>query len=120
MLALVGSDCSSFDHGRQQMELLADLEVTTKAVERVTETIGEDIARRQQQRHPNDETAKRRWVMACQHLLDDGKIEKLVVKLRTLSPEGPELAAVVQTEANYFERNAERMRYPAFRRKDSS
>ena len=37
MLALVGSECSSFDHGRQQLELLADLEVTAKAVERVTE-----------------------------------------------------------------------------------
>jgi hypothetical protein len=49
MLALVGSECSSFDHGRQQMELLADLEVTAKAVERVTETMGAGIARRQQQ-----------------------------------------------------------------------
>ena len=48
MLALVGSECSSFDHGRQQMELLADLEVTAKAVERVTEAIGADIARHQQ------------------------------------------------------------------------
>jgi hypothetical protein len=48
MLALVGSECSSFDHGRQQMDLLADLEVTAKAVERVTERIGADIARRQQ------------------------------------------------------------------------
>jgi hypothetical protein len=63
------------------------------------------------------ETAKRRWVMSCQHLLDDGKIEKLVAKLRTLSPDNPELAAAVRTEANYFERNAERMRYPEFRRK---
>ena len=35
--------------GRQQMELLADLEVTAKAVERVTEAIGADIARRQQE-----------------------------------------------------------------------
>ena len=49
MLALVGSECSWFDHGRQQMELLADLEVTAKAGERVTETIGADIACRQQQ-----------------------------------------------------------------------
>jgi hypothetical protein len=49
MLALVGSECSSFDHGRQQMELLADLEVTAKAVERMTEAIGADIARRQQE-----------------------------------------------------------------------
>ena len=31
------------------MELLADLEVTAKAVERVTEAIEADIARRQQQ-----------------------------------------------------------------------
>jgi hypothetical protein len=261
MLALVGSECSSFDHGRQQMELLADLEVTAKAVERVTEGIGADIARRQQETiqqamqlelpvevgepipkiyvqmdgtglpmvaketegrsgkgedgrahtreaklgcvftqtatddqgrpvrdeesttytgaietaaefsrriyteahqrgwsraqvkvvmgdgadwiwniceeqfpgaiqivdlfharqhlwdlggklHPNDENAKRRWVMAHQHLLDDGKIEKLVTKLRSLAPENPELAAAVRTEASYFERHAERMRYP--------
>ncbi len=265
MLALVGSECSSFDRGRQQMELLADLEVTAKAVERVTETIGADIARREQRTiqqamqlelpvavgqpipvmyvqmdatgvpmvaketegrsgkgedgrahtrdaklgcvftqtttddqgrpvreedsttytgsieiaaefsrriyaeahqrgwsraqkkvvmgdgadwiwnicqeqfpdateivdlyharqhlwelggklHPNDETAKRRWVMTYQHLLDAGKIEKLVVKLRALSLDTPELAASLRTEANYFERNAERMRYPEFRR----
>ncbi len=49
MLALVGSECSSFDRGRQQMELLADLKVSAKAVERVTETIGADIAGREQQ-----------------------------------------------------------------------
>ena len=49
MLALVGSECSSFDRGRQQMELLADLRVTAKAVERVTEAIGADIGCREQQ-----------------------------------------------------------------------
>jgi hypothetical protein len=49
MLALVVSECSSFDHGRQQMELLADLEVTAKTVERVTEAIGADIACLQQE-----------------------------------------------------------------------
>ena len=268
MLALVGSECSSFDHGRQQMELLADLEVTVKAVERVTEAIGTDIARRQQETiqqamqlelpvavgepipkiyvqmdgtglpmvaketegrsgkgadgrahtreaklgcvftqtttddegrpvrddgsttytgaietaaefsrriyteahqcgwgraqvkvvmgdgadwiwniceeqfpgaiqivdlyharqhlwdlggklHPNDEKVKRRWVMAHQHFLDDGKIEKLVAKLRALSPDNPELAAAVRIEANYFERNPERMRYPRFRKQTS-
>jgi hypothetical protein len=43
MLATVGQD-APFDHGRQQMKLLADLEVTTKAVERTAEAIGEDIA----------------------------------------------------------------------------
>jgi hypothetical protein len=47
MLAIVGQE-AAFDHGRQQMKLLADLEVTTKAVERAAEAIGEDIAARDQ------------------------------------------------------------------------
>src|SRR5205814_5261893 len=48
MLTLVGSECSSFERGREQMKLLAGLEVTTKAVERTTESIGADIAQREQ------------------------------------------------------------------------
>ena len=267
MLALVGSECCSFDHGRQQMELLADLEVTAKAVERVTEAIGADVARRQQetiqqtmqlelpvavgqpipkmyvqmdgtglrmvaketegrkgkgedgrahtreaklgcvftqattdnqgrpvrdedsttytgaietaaefsrriyteahqrgwsraqvkvvmgdgadwiwntaeeqfpgviqivdlyharqhlwdlggQFHPNEGKSKRKWVMPLQRLLDRGKIEKLVAKLRSLSPANSELVAAARTEANYFERNTERMRYPKFRKQN--
>ncbi len=47
MMALVGSQ-SSFAQGRQQLELLAALTVTTKAVERHAEAIGADIAVRQQ------------------------------------------------------------------------
>ena len=47
MLALVGSD-APFDHGRRQIELLAGLEVTAKAVERTAELIGGDIALREQ------------------------------------------------------------------------
>ena len=265
MLALVGSECSSFERGREQMDLLAGLEVTAKAVERVTESIGADIARREQETirqamqlelpmvvgqpipamyvqmdgtgvpvvpketegrmgkgedgkahtrdaklgcvftqtstdaegwpvrdeesttytgaietaaefsgriyteafqrgwsraekkvvmgdgaewiwnirqeqfpgaieivdlfharqhlwelgaklHPIDEATKRRWVMAHQHLLDDGKIEQLVAKLRALPGDGPKLTESIQKEANYFEGNAARMRYPEFRR----
>jgi hypothetical protein len=48
MQALVGQD-AAFDDGRQQLALLAGLEVTTKSVERVAETIGRDIARREQE-----------------------------------------------------------------------
>ncbi len=44
MMAVVGSD-ASFDQGREQMELLAGLEVTRKAVERHAEAIGADIAK---------------------------------------------------------------------------
>jgi hypothetical protein len=47
MMAVVGSD-SSFDHGREQMELLAGLTVTTKAVERHAEAIGSDVERQRQ------------------------------------------------------------------------
>jgi hypothetical protein len=48
MQAMVGQE-GSFDHGRQQMQLLAGLEVTTKAVERNAEAIGEDIVKREQE-----------------------------------------------------------------------
>jgi hypothetical protein len=48
MLALVGQE-APFDHGRQQIQLLADLEVTTKIVERTAEALGEDIAAGEQE-----------------------------------------------------------------------
>jgi hypothetical protein len=63
--------------------------------------------------HPSDEPAKRRWVMAHQHLLDDGQIEQLVAKLRALPGDDPKLTESIQKEANYFEGHAARMRYPA-------
>ena len=44
--ALVGQD-TPFDHGREQMKVLAGLEVTAKSVERTAEAVGEDIARRE-------------------------------------------------------------------------
>jgi hypothetical protein len=62
--------------------------------------------------HPSDVAAKRRWVMGHQHFLDDSKIELLVKRLRTLGTERQELAEDIETEANYFEHNAARMRYP--------
>ncbi len=48
MLAAVGQD-GPFDQGRRQMELLADLTVTAKAVERTAEVIGVDIAARERE-----------------------------------------------------------------------
>jgi hypothetical protein len=43
MLASVGQQ-AAFDCGRQQLQLLANLDVTAKAVERTAEAVGEDIA----------------------------------------------------------------------------
>ena len=48
MQAVVGQ-AVPFEQGRQQMKLLADLEVTTKGVERTAEAIGGDIAAREQE-----------------------------------------------------------------------
>ena len=48
MFALVGQD-APFDHGREQMKVLAGLDVTTKSIERTAEAIGEDIVQRERQ-----------------------------------------------------------------------
>jgi hypothetical protein len=47
MQGMVGQD-APFDHGREQMKVLAGLEVTTKSVERTAEAIGADIAQGEQ------------------------------------------------------------------------
>jgi len=65
---------------------------------------------------PNDERGRKRWMARSLGRLDNGKIEPLVKMLRDLHPANSELAKTVRNEAEYFERNAERMRYPAFRR----
>jgi len=66
--------------------------------------------------YPNQEAEQRRWMMIHQNLLDEGKIEDLVHALRSIDSPSPELAEKIRTEADYFERNAKRMRYPEFRR----
>jgi len=47
MQAVVGQQ-APFDQGRQQLQLLAGLDVTAKSVERIAEMIGEDMAAREQ------------------------------------------------------------------------
>lgn len=64
---------------------------------------------------PNDEQDRKRWAAICLDLLNAGKIEALVKILRDLRPNHEKLAQDVGNDADYFERNAERMRYPMFR-----
>jgi hypothetical protein len=67
--------------------------------------------------HPNDDAGQKAWMQIHQkRLLDRGKIEKLVLSLRSIKPASPELVEKIRIEADYFEKNAERMRYPKFRR----
>ena len=69
------------------------------------------------QLYPQEEVQQKAWRKVHQkRLLDKGKIEKLVSKLHSIATTNPQLAEKIRTEAVYFERNAERMRYPRFRR----
>ena len=72
-----------------------------------------DLARKL---YPNQEAEQRRWIIIHQDMLDEGKIENLVQALRSIDSSSPELAVKIRTEADYFEKNAHRMRYPEFRR----
>ena len=67
--------------------------------------------------HPNDPLSQKAWMKVHQkRLLDKGKIEKLVLSLRSTESTNAEVLEKLRTEADYFERNAKRMRYPKFRR----
>jgi hypothetical protein len=73
-----------------------------------------DLARKL---YPNDDVAQKAWMKVHQkRLLDKGKIDKLVAALRSIHSTNPEVVEKIRTEADYFERNADRMRYPQFRR----
>jgi hypothetical protein len=66
---------------------------------------------------PNDSVNQQAWMKIHQkRLLDKGKIEKLVLSIRSIESTNAEVLEKIRTEADYFERNAERMRYPKFRR----
>ncbi len=67
--------------------------------------------------HPNDPAGQKAWMNVHQkRLLDQGEIEKLVLSLRSTESTHADVLEKIRTEAEYFERNAERMRYPEFRR----
>jgi len=64
---------------------------------------------------PADAEARRHWVGVAMYLLNNGEIESLVTILRHLLAQHPALAEKLENEVQYFERNAEKMRYPEFR-----
>lgn len=64
---------------------------------------------------PNEEQARKQWAAICLDQLDEGKLEALVKILRDLHPSNDKVAEAVHNDADYFQRNAERMRYPQFR-----
>jgi hypothetical protein len=73
-----------------------------------------DLARRL---YPNNEAGQKAWMKLHQkRLLDKGKIQKLVAAIRSIHSTNSEVADKIRIEADYFNRNADRMRYPQFRK----
>jgi hypothetical protein len=69
------------------------------------------------QLYPQAEVQQRAWMKVHQkRFLDKGKIKKLVVALRAIHAPNRQVAEKIRSEADYFERNAQRMCYPKFRR----
>ncbi len=65
---------------------------------------------------PQQQKRLRGWARRMQKKLDAGRIEQLVTALREIETDDPELVHPLALEADYFQRNAERMRYHEFRR----
>jgi hypothetical protein len=66
--------------------------------------------------YPGQEAEQKRWMAIHQdELLDEGKIEDLVAALCAIDSLNPELLEKIRPEADYFDNNKERMRYPSYR-----
>ena len=66
--------------------------------------------------HPYDQGRQKQWRLLHKTKRDEGKIEELVQLRRSIEAPTADLAEKITTEAAYFEKNADRMRYPEFRR----
>jgi hypothetical protein len=76
-----------------------------------------DLARKL---YPADVVAQKRWLMHKLDWLENGKIEKLVTALGKWADadHNAELVKAIRIEADYFDSNRERMRYPQFRKRN--
>jgi hypothetical protein len=63
-----------------------------------------------------DEKPRKRWAKKLIQKLNRGRTASLVAELRSFPTRKPELRDALRIEADYFERNAQRMRYPKFRK----
>lgn len=64
---------------------------------------------------PTDEKQRKAWASKLEKKLDAGKVELVVKTLRAIPASSTALAELIENEAAFFERNAERMRYARFR-----
>jgi hypothetical protein len=65
--------------------------------------------------YPANEKQRKAWASRLEKKLDEGKVETVVKTMRSVAAASPTLAELLENEALFFERNAERMRYARFR-----
>jgi hypothetical protein len=65
---------------------------------------------------PSDEKPRKSCAKKLIKKLNRGRVEAVVSELRGFPTRQPELREILRIEADYFERNRERMRYPRFRK----
>jgi hypothetical protein len=65
---------------------------------------------------PADEKLRKHWAKKLIQKLDRGRVEAVVTELRNFPTRKPEWRDILRIEADYFERNRGRMRYPKFRK----
>lgn len=65
--------------------------------------------------YPADEKQRKAWASRLEKKLDGGKVETVVKNIRAVPAASSALAELIENEAAFFERNAERMRYAQFR-----
>ena len=65
---------------------------------------------------PSDEKLRKSWAKRLIKKLNRGRVETVVEELRKFPTRKPELRNPQRVEADYFERNRQRMRYPKFRK----
>lgn len=65
--------------------------------------------------YPADERQRKAWASRLEKKLDAGQVETVVKSMRSVVATSTALAGLIENEALFFERNAERMRYARFR-----
>jgi hypothetical protein len=66
---------------------------------------------------PDDQKSKNSWARKLIWKLNAGRIKSLFAELRAFPNLSLELRATLNTEADYFARNTDRIRYPKFRKR---
>jgi hypothetical protein len=65
---------------------------------------------------PGDEKIRKRWAKKLIQKLNRGRTASIVAELRAFPTRKPGLRDALRIQADYFERNSHRMRYPNFRK----